>query len=507
MKKLIDWLGNYLLKIGVSLIIITVAVYPKFPMVDIPNTWVYIRLEDLIIALVFFIWIVQFLRKKVSWQSPLSKPIFAYFLAGLISTVWALIFRDPKANFFPHLAILHYLRRIEYLLVFFLVYSTVNSWSVFKDYLSLYYLSALSVCLYGLAQRYLNLPAFSTMNEEFAKGIPLYLQEYSRVLSTFAGHYDFAAFLVLIISLFGSLLFVITKKRYKIACLAITLLSFYLLLLTFSRVSFGAYIVAIIFVILLQRYQWLPKIAALILIIGLSVYSVKNTEDFNDRFSKMIAFNEDLFKNFSFFGRKLPTATSSAELLPRSDIVPRPKIATEESALEQTYPVLPTQPIATPTKRPRPPKISPQPIVKPIEKERAVYVDRSTSIRFDAEWPRAIKAFLKNPLLGSGYSSITLATDNDYLRLLGETGLVGFLTFMSIFYRLMIFIKEQFKKKIRNNFAWGVLVAIISLNIGMLANALLIDVFEASKVVITFWGILGLLLAFFKLQNKNQSLR
>src|SRR5205814_2283829 len=46
--------------------------------------------------------------------------------------------------------------------------------------------------------------------------------------------------------------------------------------------------------------------------------------------------------------------------------------------------------------------------------------DRSTSIRLNVEWPRAVRALTKNPLLGTGYSSITLATDNDYLRALGE---------------------------------------------------------------------------------------
>ena len=37
------------------------------------------------------------------------------------------------------------------------------------------------------------------MNEEFAKGIPIKLSQLSRVPSTFAGHYDLAAYLVLMI--------------------------------------------------------------------------------------------------------------------------------------------------------------------------------------------------------------------------------------------------------------------------------------------------------------------
>ena len=66
----------------------------------------------------------------------------------------------------------------------------------------------------------------------------------------------------------------------------------------------------------------------------------------------------------------------------------------------------------------------------------------------NVEWPRAIRALKKNPLLGTGYSSITLATDNDYLRLLGETGVLGFLAFLLIGVRLIkrYLIAYPFKK-------------------------------------------------------------
>jgi hypothetical protein len=43
------------------------------------------------------------------------------------------------------------------------------------------------------------------MNEEFAKGVPIQLSALSRVPSTFAGHYDFAAFLVFTIPIAFSL--------------------------------------------------------------------------------------------------------------------------------------------------------------------------------------------------------------------------------------------------------------------------------------------------------------
>ena len=74
--------------------------------------------------------------------------------------------------------------------------------------------------------------------------------------------------------------------------------------------------------------------------------------------------------------------------------------------------------------------------------EKVVFEDRSTSIRLAVEWPRAMRAFYKSPFLGTGYSSITLATDNDYLRALGETGILGLTSFVLIFINMFIVFKN-----------------------------------------------------------------
>src|SRR5438105_2119336 len=102
MNKLLTLLDKYLLKIGVSLIIAFVALYPKLPSVGIPHTWVYIRLEDFLIAAVVLVWFVQLLRKKVLFPVALSLPIIMYWIVGLCSLIVSLIFIGPHlANFFP----------------------------------------------------------------------------------------------------------------------------------------------------------------------------------------------------------------------------------------------------------------------------------------------------------------------------------------------------------------------------------------------------------------------
>jgi len=121
--------------------------------------------------------------------------------------------------------------------------------------------------------------------------------------------------------------------------------------------------------------------------------------------------------------------------------------------------------------------------------EKEVFEDRSTSIRLAVEWPRAVRAFYKNPLLGTGYSSITLATDNDYLRALGETGILGLFSFILIFISLFkVFSIYRFESTLESVFV----AAFIGSTIGILITALFIDIFEASKFATIYWLFAGL---------------
>lgn len=121
--------------------------------------------------------------------------------------------------------------------------------------------------------------------------------------------------------------------------------------------------------------------------------------------------------------------------------------------------------------------------------EKPIFEDRSTSIRLNVEWPRAIRAFQKNPLLGTGYSSISLATDNDYLRSLGETGILGLLSFMLIFINMFLVFKNyKFDGSLKSLF----IACFIGSTVGLLITATFIDIFEASKLALIYWLFAGI---------------
>jgi len=149
-------------------------------------------------------------------------------------------------------------------------------------------------------------------------------------------------------------------------------------------------------------------------------------------------------------------------------------------------------------------------IEKPrVWSDNALKYGLSMGIRLDTLWPRAIQGFLRNPFFGSGYATLnktsltdfTIAdsTDNNFLRTLGETGFLGFITFYgAVVSGLVLAIKGlKSKKELLIALSIGYLAA----TIGLLFNALYIDVFAASKVAFTFWAVTGLFLGYYEISK------
>ena len=85
-----------------------------------------------------------------------------------------------------------------------------------------------------------------------------------------------------------------------------------------------------------------------------------------------------------------------------------------------------------------------------------------------------------------------MATDNDYLRMLGEIGLIGTLSFglvvFWIFWKLLIYIQITNTYNITQAYILGLFSSIFGIGI----NLIFIDLLEASKFAIIFWLMLGI---------------
>ncbi len=502
MKKIFSWLSDNILYVYTLFLLAFIPLYPKLPLFNVDRTWVYIRADDFAIAIGVLLFVIQLVRRKAATlKTPLTLPIIAFWVIGAVSTAYAVLFIFPDlAGQFPHIAALHYLRRIEYLSVFFIAFSAIRTKKQLYGVIAVIALTLLAVVGYGLGQRYLGFHAYLTMNEEFAKGIPLQLSALARIPSTFAGHYDLAAYLVTIIAVTAAMITGFKKWWLKISFLLISASGLILLLMTASRVSFAVYLVTVAFLLIIQK-----KKLFIIPVIVASILLANTFEGISERFASTISQADVIVdartgKAVGIAREEIDEKTGKKRIVINED----EELTGEDLPQGSQYINVPSQGEEGQTiyKRDKEGRIMTTLNGEFVVKKAFAY-DVSFTTRLQGTWPRAMEAFQRNFLLGSGYSSISLASDGNYVRILGEVGVLGFISFFAIFLIFFICVYRilpDIKSKPARHFVLGVSAGIF----GLALNAVLIDVFEASKVAYVSWMLMGITLAVLWLYKKRE---
>jgi len=493
----LKFLDNNLIKILLSVFIFLVPLWPKLPIRMIDYTYIAIRLEDIYLTLMSLAFVIQLIRKKIKLNRAYLFIFILFWLAVFASALWAIFI--GKTIVLYHLGLLHALRRVEYMIVFFIASSVIRNKKDFFQLLNFFIFAVFLVAIYGIGQKYLGFPAVQTMNPEYAKGYILYLTPEARISATFAGHYDLASYLILAIPIVLSLFFYF-KKNYLY--LFVFILSLIVLIDTSSRISFVAYTLSTLILLIVIR-KYLFTVFVIILTVGLMFFS----KDLGNRFFrtfqiKRILVNEktgSVYVNQNITTKELPAGSfyvklkdQTAEATVAANIETFKKQIVQEQAWEATSSGKTlnnnefNKLIAS--------------LSANLRGVNTIVSDISFATRIQVEWPRAIEAFGKNPILGTGPSSITEATDNDFLRWLGEIGLLGTTLFMIILLSLVkdVFTKIDMSVKENKLLAFGFIFGLFAL----LINATYIDVFEASKVAYTFWTIAGLYIGYCSINKK-----
>lgn len=538
MRKILDFLSNKGLFIASLFLLAFIPLYPKLPILKVSHTWVYVRIEDILVLSIFTFWIFLILLRKVKLKTPLTIPILIFWIVGAISTFHGVLVLFPTlANVFSNVAFLSYLRRIEYLSIFFIAFSGFSD----KKYINyvIWVLTAILifVVFYGFGQRILGFPAYLTGNEEFAKGVALRLSSLSRISSTFGGDYDLAGYLVLVIPIIVGVAFAFKNLLLKLFLLLTAGLGFSLLFMTVSRISFFALLISLIVLLILQRKKWIIVFLFLVTFVFL-IFSPSLTARFGRTVSDIdVLVNANTGEALGqirevpreYFKDKLvlrPNASAKDtksgnslavipyfQLSPTVELLVKPNAPSGENLPQGTgYINLPLSPIVKRTGEYFVEDLS-QKTASTSAEERAHVghfiikkgraYDLSFTTRFQGEWPKTIDAFRRNVFLGSGYGSVGLAVDNNYLRILGESGLIGFISFISIFAVAWLYIKRIFPKidsPVHKSFILGFITG----SLGLLVNAFLIDIFEASKIAFTYWILMGFSLGLLSLYQTEE---
>ncbi len=461
-KKIRNWFDQHGLFSLSLFLLVFIPIYPKLPLLEaIPGYLVKVRLEDILIFLTGLIWVIQLFRKKIDWKNSFYLLIILYAFTGLLSLLIATFLQQTIPIQLIHLSksLLHYFRYLEYFSLFLFMHAGVKNRNHTKIALTTIVITLNLVFIYGFGQRYLQWPAFSTMNREYSKGQSLILAPEIKLHSTFGGHYDLAAYLVIILPLILSWLLRTQKRLFKV-WLGISILGgLWLLLESASKTALIGCLAALGGVISFSAYQrW-----------GLLK-------------SSLISFLTAILLGgsalISLWLWQKPTLYKLAPFLrPSGYQIPVDVKAT----LDENW------------------------------SENAKKYGLSMGIRLDTLWPNALDAFSINPYTGKGYATLNKggvnefteadSTDNNFLRVLGETGFLGFIVFFSL---IILIIRTLTLNLPKDEVNQSLVVGFIAATGGLFINAFIIDVFAASKVAFTYWAVAGLSLKSITLLNQKK---
>jgi hypothetical protein len=497
LTQVLSHLDKQVLFYVTAFLFVFIPLYPKLPLADIiPGYLVRVRLEDIFVFLVGIIWIVQWWRKKIQWDTFFFWAIVGYLVIGLISILSGIFLNHTIPGELLHIGKsgLHFIRYAEYFSLFIVAFAGLTDQKQLNIFLKLLIISLVIIVIYGAGQLYLEWPLYSTMNREYAKGQALTLGEGARVQSTFGGHYDLAAFMVIVLPIIFSYVLYTKSIWVKLFLIGIELGGVWMLVLSGSKTSLIAYglthLVIIFNYLRLKNLQWQKLIQyffgffALSLILATAVFTL----------------NKEMATTFLDLSLKVPIAgqlvgtfyTSQTDTSkPKDWIIDEPifekkivRLDNGEEAVELVEKKLDWSP-------------------------NALKYGISMGIRLDELWPNAITGLRRNIYVGSSYANLNKkalneftdsdSTDNNFLRTLGETGLLGFVSFYAIIGLLIITFSKTTSTPITPSFVYA--QAFIGATVGLLFNAIYIDVFAASKIAFMYWFIGGLTLKSFWLND------
>lgn len=481
---LAGWTNRNLLLICSLVLLVVIPLYPKIPLFDIlPGYIVKVRIEDFLILFTGLVWLRDVIRKKIVWNTCYFWLACLYACAGLFSIVLGIVLTQTVPFQLLHIGktSLNFFRYLEYFSIFFFLYSSIQKRRNIIVAIMLIAVTVLGIVGYGLGQKYAHFPVYSTMNREYSKGEKLYLQPGTRPQSTFAGPYDLSAYLVIVLPLLFSISlggFATRSRDLRLLTFAVLQLvhaaGFAMLVLSGSKTSLLGYLIGMLLVVVIHISR-LPTrkqqvtVSGFVLVLGIvgillgwivAPTSIKN---------KVI---QMVHKDSKVQDR--PSDLVGTGYQPKTVSEVQPDGTTKYWTVQE----------------------------KSVWSANALKYGLSMGIRLDTLWPQALLGFSRNPLTGSSYGTLATldshgfteadSTDNNFLRTLGETGLLGVITF----YGFVLLILKQTLKAMgtKDALTRTLSIGFVGSIVGLLVSAVSLDVFTASKVAFSFWAVSGLII-------------
>lgn len=473
-----------------------ILLIPKFQLISVGGTYVNVRIEDFLVAGVYLVWFFGLVAGRYSLQWVFNHRILILYLVyGLVITLLGIyLFRTVQE---PHLGIIHWARRVEYFGMYF-VAATVCKKENLHKYLYLLLGVGVLTWIYGLLQWQDLVPGVHTLSKSGELGT---FSDLGYVISTFAAHYDYGGFLILMVmlSVWGYFSHQVWWKRTLFVILAIGF--WWMSRLVYGRAAYLGMLVGLIVVLMIKMSGW----------VILPLWEVFQTFDryFGGKFSRYTY-------NFKF--NIIPEIP--APVPPPTAVVTSPTPAPigfgdlvgkvldpSNSSVNTETPGQVGSSIGSTT------ALAKQWLDDMVSflstKLRAWFgrldidLDPSANIRL-VEWQDALARVGYHFLWGGGYYTNGLGTDNDYVRKIVEVGIIGLAMFLLIIRDFLRITWRSYTSLSIPHLRYFHL-AMIGFIIGLLVEAIFIDIFEASKIAFLFWYLMGLVALFEVQTTETQS--
>ena len=415
----------------IYLLIICISMLPKINLISVGTSSAGIRIEDFLLAVIcLFLFVYSKKNQMSKYYSDDFRKLKKIFYIYLLFSVISTLYGIVKGYISPLLSCLFVIRKLEYFYMFYIGYYYGKSDNL-KNKGKL--IDFIVYFHFGMCL----LQMFGLVGS-FNRGEMLDTLTQGRVSSTFNGAYELSAFLLLILPYYiYNLLYNVDSKLKNI--LNISLITF-CIVMSMSRTSLVIEVVIVLYMIMKSKIIHNRKLVQKLLISGVCVllpvlFVVVPKIDLSRfttlSFSKTVYIFEFTW-NYKNFDKYVSTGSWYGDS------------------------------------------------IYSLNQMDAMGYDGSLFQRV-SHWMQLIDGWLSSPLIGTGVSISGNSADGNYIKILVETGLIGLVLWMLLLWKIYKILKRK------NN--W-LIYSFITIVLG----AIFIDLFDSSKVIMTFWLLLGIYL-------------
>ena len=469
-----------------------VLVFPKISLIKISNFATPVRLEDflLLIILILFALRKNFLKNfSRALPSPISILIISWLSLMFISTTYNVVFNQLSVSSY-----LFVLRFIEYAALFYLGYIAATT-QKFR-----------SVCFNVLVAIGILTSAWALLQIIGVAGgygggfyQYLYIKGTDRAFASFSGPYELAGFLIVLIPITAGMFMVAKNLKLRLFYLAALVAA--IMAMGFSGARFPvicAFLAVLSLSLARRELKYKLTVGVLALMTLIMPFFVSETLVLRFQFlaGTFEGFRKEEAARQSWQEQEIqeeskdlsPVVEEEESAADKKDTIPQEEVEKTFNLADKVEKRISVFLTGFKEKR--------SAFVKRIEEkgslllEKLKETDPSLRWRLGETWPRALAKVRKNPLLGGGMGSIGVGLDGEYATLLGETGILGLAVFLALLRKI---ITEALKKvrRLKDYQSRVLMFTLISVTIGLAADAVFADIFRASKIAFLFWYLVG----------------